>query len=583
MDNGLALADYLIVAGFFVIMLVIGLYFSGKMKSLKDFFGAGSQVPWWVSSVSLYMSTFSAFAFVSYSALAYNDGMVAIVIWWTGVPCWILSAYFLAARWRRAASTSPLEFIEQRYGSFLRQGFAWAGVPLIVIDDALKLYVIGKMVTVSLGTTDTSALLIAIAVCGSIMLTYTFLGGLWAVMITDFIQFVVMATAVLVLIPLVLGELGGIGHLFAGAPEGFWAPTSKDFSCAWLIGFLPIQFFSYSTRWSLVQRYYAVKTDRDARKVGYLVAALTFFGVPFLFFPAMAARIFMPGVEDGNSVYPLLCKQLLPVGMMGMMIAAMFSATMSMLSSDYNAVASVMTNDIYKRLFGKAKSERSLVIVGRISTLIIGVLALGVGLLLGNAGEEPNLVKIMASLFGVLLPPFAVPMICGLLTRRVSNAGAISGFLAGAACGLAAYALSYIDGLVILRSARCLPWISSIPAFGLMALVSALVPDWPDKRQAVARFLDGLGAAALPRAEERSEDPGAGPGSGLAVSALQIIGVATSAIGLLLAGSVLTTGRAADGVLSIGVGVVMLAGGLAMWGGGKALAGQASRRTGASQ
>jgi len=558
-ENGLALADYLIVAGFFVVMLAIGFYFSGRMKSLKDFFGGGNQVPWWVSGVSLYMSTFSAFAFVAYSATAYKDGLVAVIIWWSGVPCWLISARFLAARWRRAASTSPLEFIETRYGAHLRQGFAWLGIPLIVIDDALKLFVIGTMVTVSLGNTAPHALMWAILICGTIMLTYTFLGGLWAVMVTDFIQFVVMGTAVIVLIPLVLIRVGGFGAFVHGTPEGFWSPTSETFPWFWLVAFLPIQLFSYSTRWSLVQRYYAVKDDAQARKVGYLVAGLTFIGVPLLFFPAMAARIFMPGIEDGNTVYPLLCRELLPVGMMGMVIAAMFSATMSMLSSDYNAVASVLTNDVYKRLIAPDASERSLVLVGRLATLVIGFLALGAALFLASAPGTKDLVKIMASLFGVLLPPVAIPMIFGLITRRVSYAGGFDAFLAGALSGIACYVLSYVMDLPMLRDIRCLTWFTSIPSLVMMIRSSVLQPDAPDKRERVARFLDGI-EDKVTVADGTQEDGAQTPS--MAASALQIIGLASAAIGALVVVAVVATAPVAEVKLSIVVGSLMLMVGL---------------------
>ncbi|HOZ49612.1 MAG TPA: hypothetical protein PLO37_12490 [Candidatus Hydrogenedentes bacterium] len=559
MGHGLAIADYLIVAGFFVVMLGIGIFFAGRMKSLKDFFGGGSRIPWWVSSVSLYMSTFSAFAFVAYSSLAYQHGFVAIFVWWMGVPCWILSARIFSARWRRAASTSPLEYIETRYGAPLRQGFAWSGVPLIVIDDALKLFVIGKMVSVSLGADSKEALLISVVVCGSIMLTYTFLGGLWAVMVTDFVQFIVMATAVIVLIPLVLARVGGLGSLARGLPEGFWKPTGGTYTWAWLIAYMPVQMFSYTTRWSLVQRYYAVRTDAEARKVGYLVAALTFIGVPFLFLPAIAARIFMPGIEDGNSVYPLLCKELLPVGMVGMMIAAMFSATMSMLSSDYNAVAAVLTNDVYKRLIGRNASERSLVRVGRVATLLIGLVALGVGLVLASAEKEPELVEVMARLFGVLLPPFAIPMMTGLLSRRVSNAGGTAGFLAGVVCGLSAYAASYLGpSFEFLRTLPYLTWITTLPTLGVMVLVSAFIRDSEVKRQQIGRFLDGLDATEeAPVEADDAEEVENKP-----AIAIQVIGLASAAIGAVLALTVWLTVPFDQGHLSMTVGGILVVAGL---------------------
>ena len=558
MESGLALADYLIVAGFFVVMLCIGAYYAGRMKSMRDFFGGGSRVPWAVSGVSLYMSTFSAFTFVAYSATAYKNGMVAITIWWLVAVCAVISAWFFAARWRRAASTSPLEFLETRYGPVLRQGFAWTGVPLIIIDDALKLFVIGKMVTVSMGITAPRALPLAIVACGAIMLTYTFLGGLWAVLVTDFVQFVVMTTAVIVLAPLVVGRVGGLGAFFTRMPKEMWAPTSGDYTWYWIIPFFFVMIFSYATRWSVVQRYYAVSSDRAARRVGYTVAVLTFVISPLIFMPAMAARIYMPPVADANDVYVLVCKDLLPVGMLGMVVAAMFSATMSMLSSDYNAVASVLTNDVYKRFFGPNASERTLVLAGRVATLVIGVIALGIALVIRSAAERQDLVQMMATLFGVLLPPMAIPMMFGLLTHRASNAGGLGAFLTGTACGLLAYALSYCEGLEDLRSTSWITWITSLPTLGVMGLLSLTAPDPADKRQRIGRFLAGLTG---PESGERGEavEPVSKVKVSDAVAAIRAIGLASAAMGLLLVATVLFTVPPGEGVLSLVVGIAMIA------------------------
>ncbi len=580
-QGGLVLADYLILAGFFAIMLGIGFYFSGKMKDLKDFFCGGNHVPWWVSGVSLYMTTFSAFAFVSYSALAYKEGLVCITIWWLTVPCAVLSARFFAARWRRINITSPVEFIEQRYGPSLRQCFSWAGVPLIVVDDALKLFVIGTMVTVSLGVEGQHAMPVTIIVCGTIMLTYTLLGGLWAVMITDAVQFVIMGAAVLVMVPLVLLKVGGISPIFQGAPEGYWNLTTEGYSFWWLLPFTLMQFLVYTTKWPIVQRYYSVETDQDARKVGYTVGFLTFVGIPLLFLPAFAARAFMPGVADPNTVYPEVCKALLPVGLFGMVIAGMFSATMSMLSSDYNAVASVMTNDIYKRLFAPDASEKSLVLVGRLSTLAIGLVAVAIAVVLSRMEDLRDLVQIMAGVFSLLLPPVGIPIFFGFLTRRVSNRGALLGFLMGAGCGLAAYVLSLLSpetlgmdpqgpGLAFLNTVPWMSWITALPTLLGVFGLSPLLPDGPVKTNEVKEFLTGVETPELP-----------GPGrTGLsrdAAVAISIIGASTGLIGLLLAIAVIATGHIADGLYSIGVGTVLALVGFLAWQYGKRAAWRAGQ------
>ena len=566
---GLSSTDYIILAGFFVVMLAIGILYASRMHDLGDFFSGSHQVPWWLAGISLYMTTFSAFTFVSYSAIAYKHGFVAVTVWWFSIPGCLISARFLATRWRKAATTSPLEYLETRYGRFLRQGFSWYGVPLIVLDDALKLFVIGTMLTVSLGfETGSPAMFWAIGISGTIIMGYTLLGGLWAVMVTDFIQFIIMAIAVLVLAPLATAKAGGIAAILDKVPDSFMQPTSDSYTWPWLLSFSVILALVYATKWPYVQRYYAARSEKDARRVGYLVAALTFIGPPLLFWPAVAARVFIPEIADANEVYPMLCRILLPAGLMGIVIAAMFSATMSMLSSDYNSLSSVITNDIIKRLFLKDASDKTLVRIARISTLFVGTVALLLALLLAQSDDLNDLVKIMAKLFAVLLPPAALPMLAGLLTRRTSEAGAILGFFLGAFCSVGAYFLSINEAMVDtvlpyttimvsdLGGVQYLTWISILPtAFGL-ALGTVLKPDSAEKREKVDAFLDGLTETMAPPKTNASKE---------VVFAIRMVGSTCLALGLLLAVAVLATAPLSEAWLSFVVGISLaILGGVAL-------------------
>lgn len=558
MDQGLATTDYIILAGFFVVMLGIGIVYARRMKNLSDFFSGGGQVPWWLAGISLYMTTFSAFTFVSYSALAYQYGFVAVSIWWFSIPGCLLSAWFLAARWRRAATTSPVEYLEIRYNATIRQGFSWFSVPLIVMDDALKLFVIGTMIAASAGFVGDGAQTAAIIGCGTIMLLYTLLGGLWAVMITDFIQFIVMAVAVIVLVPLAASAAGGVSAVFANLPEGFGSVTNAAYTWPWLLSFSVILALTYATKWPYVQRYYAARSDTEARKVGYTVAVLTVIAPPLLFWPAIAATQFLPDVADANEVYPLLCRTLLPVGLMGVVLAAMFSATMSMLSSDYNAVASVVTNDIIKRLFVPNASERALLLIGRLSTMGIGGVAMALATVLVYAENLDDLVNIMAKIFSVLLPPVALPMAAGLLSNRVSGRGAIVGFLAGGLCGIGAYVLSFSADWAYLGKVQWLTWITILPTAAGLALGSLVLPDSRARRKRVDAFLHGLTRASGP-----GEVP-ARPRDGL--YAMYIIGMTCALLGALMITAILVTVSPAEGWLSILVGLGLgTGGGAAAW------------------
>jgi SSS family solute:Na+ symporter len=412
--------DYVLLIGYFVLMLGIGLFFYRHMKGMKVFFSGGNKIPWWLSGVSFYMSSFSAYAFVIYSGLCFKLGYVGVTLFWVMIPATIISVTFFATKWRRARIDSPTEFLESRYSALVRQLFVWTGLPVGIIDDSLKLIATGTIVHVGMGF----SLQTSIIACGVIMLAYTFMGGLWAVTVTDFVQFVILAVAVLALFPLSIAKAGGFHALASGVPDGFFSLTTEKYNwyyIALLVGLYAVAFSS--THWHLIQKYFCVPTEKDAKKVGWFVTILYVIGPPLFFMPALAARTFMPNIEyllaHDKEIYPQLCAYLLPVGMLGLIIAAMFSATMGNLSSHFNVRASVLTNDVYRRLVRPHAGEKELVTAGRAMTIVVGGLTILMAVILASASAE-RLFKYMVNLFGGAVAPLGLPLLIGLVSRRVT-------------------------------------------------------------------------------------------------------------------------------------------------------------------
>lgn len=413
-------------------MLGVSLYSYRYIQQLKDYFKGGNRIPWWLSGVSFWMTSFSVAAFVFYPSLCYKYGWVGITLLWVAVPATIYSAYIFGWRWRRLRVNSPVEFIEERYNGTLRQIFVWQGVPVKIVDDSLKLFATGKFVSIITNIPVTYS----IALVGSIIMFCTFLGGLWAVTITDFIQFIVLGAGLLVILPLSIYHAGGITKIFENTPEGFFHLTNDEFPWSYVIPLIILYAFSWSSiNWSLIQRYYCVRDEKEVQKVGLTVILLYIIGPPLMFFPAFAGKLIVPELNDAGDIYPILCSKLLPAGMLGLLISAMFSATMSTLSSDFNVCASVITQDVYKRLLRPNAPEKELVWIGRISTLLVGILALGIAILLSR-GKAENMFRVMVTLFGVATGPVAVPMMLGMVSRRYAGRSAIIGFCMGTVVGL---------------------------------------------------------------------------------------------------------------------------------------------------
>ena len=486
-SQGLTIADYAVVAVFFAAMVGVGVFFSRRRQDAGTFFGSDKTVPWWLSGISFYMNSFSALAFVMYSALAYKYGWVPVTVSWLSVPAVLLGARFLAVRWRRAAKGSPIDFIATRYTPSMCKSLAWLGLPMQLLDNALKLLAIGTVVGVGMGF----PLDWAIAASGAIIVLYTFLGGLKATLVCDFIQFFVILAVVFTLPFLCLDKVGGLSGFIDKVPQGFFSFTAGKYDWPYMAVFFLMVGSTLSTNWSLVQRYYSTKSDRDAKKMAYLVAALLFLGPPLFFFPAMAARIFIPDIPDSdmNGVYAILCRAVLPVGMMGMVVAAMFSATMSSLAGNFNAAASVLVNEIYGR-FARADTPRRRMFAARAATVLVGIAVIGLTFVMQYAQGADDLFNLTNKVFGVFLPPVSIPMLVGVFSRRLSKRAGLCGLVGGIAFGLA----MFVAGAwwPYLREMKPCYLATAAATIACLLVGNAIFKDSPDERREVEEFVDRL-------------------------------------------------------------------------------------------
>ncbi|HEX7296171.1 MAG TPA: hypothetical protein VF251_10490 [Pyrinomonadaceae bacterium] len=558
MQTGLHTADHIIIAGYFGLLTLIGLYFWKKMKHVRDFFTGGNAIPWWLAGVSFYLTGFSAFTFVAYSEMAYRFGFVAVTLAWSSAVGMVVGTLLLASRWRRARILSPIEFLETRYSGTIRQVLAWAGLPLKIIDDGLKIYATGVFVSVGLGYDLKTSILVS----GVVMLLYTFMGGLWAVVVTDFIQFIILTLGVVVLFPLVFSNISSIDSFTTGTTAGFLFPVSEPFSLLYVLAFYLLIILSYNGNWAFAQKFYSVRDERAARKAGMLAVALKILGPPLFILPAMAARSLMPELlQPPNSpqyTYAALSLKFLPAGLMGLMIAAMFSATMSTLSGDYNVMASVITEDIYRRLFDKEATQRRLIIVGRVATLVVGALTITIGISL-IASARKGLFEVMVTVFGLFVGPMLIPMLAGLLIRQVTWRGAAAGIATGFASGLALYLYKV---LVLAKTPGIDPnWlrynyeaISILTNFGLTILAMALTTVFQkvptDERARIDEFFKRL-ATPVDTATTHAV------ATGEVFSPFYIIAWITVGTGLLLLIAGLVQPSGVGTVINIGSGLVL--------------------------
>lgn len=421
--------DYILIIAYLVLMAFIGMFFGWFVKDVGSYLKGGNTIPWVISGISNFMSMFSTFVFVAYAGIAYEHGLVSIVVFWSTIPACIVAGKFFATQWRRAQLTTPVEYLERRYSVSVRQLYSWLGLLKRFLDNAVRLYASGLF----LATVTPLSVSEAVVISGVLITFYTMIGGLWAVTVMDTIQFIVLLFATVILLPLSLYAAGGFSGIAATEPDllnWFNGPKGTPF---WLLVYYAMITLKYNENWAFVQRLYSVKDEPAARKVAYCSGVL-FFVTPAIFLiPAIAAKVVVPGLADPEQAYVAICSKLLPAGMMGLMIASMFSATMSALNSEFNVMAGVLTNDVYKRFVAKDSDDRSQFIFARVATILVGVLITTGGIFVGHFGGAFEANKIFT---GILAIPLAVPMIFGLVMKRQNTATAFLVVVGGAILSL---------------------------------------------------------------------------------------------------------------------------------------------------
>ena len=548
----LAPADYLVIAGYFLLVLGIGLWFRNRVVTVKDYFAGGNQVPWWMAGISHYMSSFSAFSFIAYAQIGYMYGWVAVTLFWVTVPSCIAGGLIFAKRWRRARVITPIQFLEARYNGFLRQLFAWAGIPMKIFDDALKIFATALFVSLASGV----ALPWAILICGIVTVAYTFFGGLWALVVTDYVQFLMKAFAMLLLLPLAIRASGGIRAAFSGLPAGFMRPVNGPYGWIYVAGFAVVMFVSYNASWSLAQKYYAVRDEREAAKAAYCSAALNFLGAPLMILPSIIGYHFLPNLIAQNrtaDTYALLVMRLLPAGMVGIIMAAMFSATMAAVSADFNAIASVLTQDVYLRLLRPAAAEKQLLFMGRWITFGLGMLTTGLSVWVALTHQE-SIFNLMVTVLGLFMAPTLLPLLAGLTVRRLNWQGALTGFLCGLTTGFGMLTLKscWPHAAVVFGSTYNFEGVSllvnaSATILGMVA-GTLLWPGNPIEVYRTAQFFAGMNTPI-----QRDEVP-----HDTANPAGPVLGISTALVGLLIVLAGIISGSHTARVIDSSVGVLLI-------------------------
>jgi Na+/proline symporter len=412
--------DWAIVLAYFALSMGIGLFFTKKGgESIEEYFLSGRNVSWWLAGASMVATTFAADTPLVVTGLVFNNGVAGNWLWWNMLMSGMLTVFFFARLWRRAGVMTDVEFAEVRYSG--KPAAALRGFRALYLAIPINLIILGwvtramiKILTISLGlrpvhlgSLTISGDIVAVGICFVITVAYSAGAGMWAVLWTDLVQFVIKMTAVIILAVYAVRAVGGMDKLQAGlatkfgsasaavsvlpvkvTPHGLeaytWMPLlalavflSVQWWAAWYPGAEP------GGGGYIAQRIFSSKTEKDG------VLATLFFQVahyamrpwPWIITGLATVLLYPNGVGptgDHEAAYVQAFVDLLPTPWRGFMMAGFAAAYMSTVGTQLNWGASYLVNDFYKRFINKTASEKHYVFVSRWATVLLFLASVGV-------------------------------------------------------------------------------------------------------------------------------------------------------------------------------------------------------------
>ncbi len=308
------------------------------------------------------MSTFSAWTFTGAAGMAYESGFSVMIIFLGNALGYFLNFLFMAPWLRQLRATTFPEAISMRYGEQTRYFYALYEVPIRILYSAMALYSLGIFCSAVFGYNINYV----IVVCGIVVLFYSATGGRWAVMATDFLQGLILVPLTVIVAWLCLDKIGGVDSLFKaiesnGLKEDYKMINSVTlfggaYTWGWASAMVLKQFIVYNSL-NAAPRYFSVKDGREARKAALLAGTLMLVGSLFWFLPPIVARLLYSDQvmalaisKPEEASYAIVSMNLLPVGLIGMIVVAILTATMSSMDTGLNTNVAIMIRDIYPKL-----------------------------------------------------------------------------------------------------------------------------------------------------------------------------------------------------------------------------------------
>jgi SSS family transporter len=423
------LFDMVILLIYLAAMVWIGFRFAGRQKTSEDFFLAGRNMPWLAVAMSMYASLTSAVTYMGLPGLAYRSNVTLLAVAVVSPLLAPILIYLFYPVYRKLGITTSYEYIGIRFGATARKTAAALFLLARLGWMATVIYAPALALSIATGL----PLLVSILLMGGIATLYTVMGGLAAVLWTDVAQFITLigGAIVVALFLIRLSPDGAAGIItFAGNNNHLQLDGSISLFRMTLTG-VAISFFfqmmqDYGTDQVTVQRLLSTRTKGGMAKAILFNAVTDFCLVSLLLFIGLGLFAYyqqhpgaLPEAISGDQIFPYFIAHVLPTGLSGLLIAAIFAAAMSSMDSGINSMATVIVNDFIFPVVGKEKLEgRPVVRLARILTALLGLLATALSVYLFLFSGKEGIIETFATFMGLFSAPVLALFLLGLLTKR---------------------------------------------------------------------------------------------------------------------------------------------------------------------
>ncbi len=417
--------DYFIVGIYLLFLASMGWIFKRFNKTTNDYFAGGFRMSWWLVGATALITNVSCWLFTGASAFAYKYGwLILAAVYFNDLIGFVLAAIYFAPRFRQLRVVTSIDAVRLRFGRVNEQFFNWIQILGAFLQSAVGLLGLSVILSTVFPVNQERVIIVT----GSVVLVIALLGGSWGVAGSGFVQFTMLTCMTILVAVMTLVRIGGVHTFLAQIPADHWQIFKPAGSTQYDWVFIVTGWMA-SVYWrnnlGVTSKYVAARDSVHARKAA-LVPVLGYLILPlFWFVPPLAAHTLVPTLATdyatmntpGEASYFAVCKLVLPHGLLGLMVATMFSVTMASMDLALNKNAALFVKNFYQSLLRKNASDRELYLAGCIATFVCGVFTIVVATLL-TGKDKASLFELYQYLNAYLWMPVGVTMALAIWVKR---------------------------------------------------------------------------------------------------------------------------------------------------------------------